>query len=461
MKKILIILITVISMLLIADAVSANDAFVGRFGETVYPLSNNNVEMLSEDIYIDVEVIDSRIRTTVTCTFMFKNSGDAQEVLMGFPAVVKLSPDSLSTEDNVKLHNFTAYMNGDEIEVNEVDGSQYQDTFAYYPSWYVFSVPFKENEEVMMSHTYDIELGGYSDGNYIVGYVLETGATWKNTIGHSRVTFNLPNVLPDGISLDSDHYNLSDFTYANRQLVFEKYDFSPDFNIYVNINAHLMTGFMEDISFPADDIFSLGSTMSGEDLIKLYNSIEKPDKLMETLYVNGLIGLPEQKQPPVISDIVIPGFLSSIDEFSYIDIYIEDNNFDLLSPCQFVLKSQDGSTIIEGPTNPYLFGQYRHPVYYSFNNYGTYIFKCTLYKINLVEGNTYTLDVSCEDEAGHIVNKSFTFIYHESGSTILSSNPATGSFNNYLYLSILSFSIFFMMVLYKKLTKFRNRVMHS
>ena len=59
----------------------ANDAVLGMTPEGVYPITQSDIVMISEEIHIQ---LFDRTNAKVTCRFDFQNFGDAQTVLMGF-----------------------------------------------------------------------------------------------------------------------------------------------------------------------------------------------------------------------------------------------------------------------------------------------------------------------------------------------------------------------------------------
>jgi len=197
MKKLLIIIALLILTTFIVVPVAANDASMGRNGETVYPMEETDVRMVSEDIYIKY---NSGARGHVTCEFVFHNESEAKTVLMGFPAEEKIY-STITTVDNVRLHDFTANLNGVPIEVKEIPGAEMEGDFSKYPSWYVFEVPFDAGQILTMTHEYNVSFTQYSMGQASVGYILETGSTWVDKIGHTKVTFDLSEINPWGINL--------------------------------------------------------------------------------------------------------------------------------------------------------------------------------------------------------------------------------------------------------------------
>lgn len=234
MKKYFSIMFIIVFLLLLPGIAFANDASMGRMGETVYPLQETDVRMVSEDIFIKFNSAD--VSGDVTCEFVFENPGEAKSVLMGFPASMKVEFEGMTTEERVSLNNFTSFINGSQIPVSEINGSDMEDKFSKYPTWYVFEVPFEAGEVLTMTHTYDVFFTSYSEGSINIGYILETGSTWSDSIGHSIVTFDLTEVEPWGIEL-AEYSSVDDFRFESGLLIFDKKDFKPDFNLSVMTNA--------------------------------------------------------------------------------------------------------------------------------------------------------------------------------------------------------------------------------
>ncbi|MBN2882086.1 MAG: hypothetical protein JXN10_01045, partial [Clostridia bacterium] len=215
----------IFSLIILAVPVSANDGVMGRNGESVYLMDDSDVTMVSEDILL---TYDSGM-VLVNCTFVFSNTGEAKTVLMGFPAMVEYDPyDILGDPENLRLTDFTAYRNGIQIEVNELDGADIDNGYTNFTSWYVFEVPFEAGETLTMTHTYDLHPWGDSGGNMFIGYVLETGSSWKGNIEHTKVTFDISAfnacavqyILDTGFS--SFQYPLSSLKYEDGMIVFEQ-----------------------------------------------------------------------------------------------------------------------------------------------------------------------------------------------------------------------------------------------
>lgn len=296
MKKFVRVILIIAVILTSAGLAYANDASMGRMGETVYALQETDVIMVSEDILIKFNTEDSS--GNVTCKFVFKNSGEAKTVLMGFPASMEIEYEGLTTEERVRLNNFTAFKNGQEILVSEIDGSSMEEQFSKYPSWYTFEVVFDAGETLTMTHAYDVNFTYYSEGSISIGYILETGSTWKDNIGHSKVTFDLSEIEPWGIEM-YDYSSIDDFRFENGRLTFEKWDFKPDFNLEIMTNAR----YFKDYSGPWElteaakerKQFLLESVgLTNEELIDAYNNLSYEGKFIETIWLNVRLGMPDE-----------------------------------------------------------------------------------------------------------------------------------------------------------------------
>lgn len=232
-KKTISFILTIIGFLIFTylfnqDAL-ANDCSLGRNPDGVYLLDNANVEMVSEDIIIDVE------KGFATCTFTFKNKGEARNVLMGFPVSQVRENDLLSSPERLIINNFTASINGSNIKVKTENSVHPQGldipSDIKYDKWYTFNVSFKENEEVIVKNTYTFSKTIYSNSDIFVGYILETGRPWSGVIGHSKVTFKMGSIKPYEVA-----YITGNLHYKGNDLVFEKYNLEPSYNISIVYN---------------------------------------------------------------------------------------------------------------------------------------------------------------------------------------------------------------------------------
>ncbi|MDX1358260.1 MAG: hypothetical protein R3232_05475 [Clostridia bacterium] len=291
MKKIYrVVLAFLFVFVLIAGTAVANDASMGRMGETVYPLEETDVTMVSEDIFIK---FNTRGASNVSCEFVFENKGGAKTVLMGFPASKEIEYEGLTTEERVSLHNFTAFRNGVEIPVSEVPGSDMEGDFAKYPAWFVFEVPFGSGETLTMTHTYDVHFTHYSEGSINIGYILKTGSTWNGNIKHSKVTFDLTQIVPWGIEM-YEQYSVNDFIYKDGMLIFEKRDFKPGYDIDFLTNGRYYSDYSgpwepSDMAKERMTMMQNASELTDEELIEAVANLSYSNKFFEQIWLRGIL----------------------------------------------------------------------------------------------------------------------------------------------------------------------------
>lgn len=402
MKRIITVLVVVL-LVMLSFPVMANDSSMGRMGETVYPLQAEDVRMVSEDIYIKYNIIDWS--GDVSCTFVFHNEGAAKTVLMGFPAEMEIGQESMTTVDRVRMHNFTAELNGVAIPVIETQSTvlEEEDDFSEYKSWYTFEVPFEAGQTLTLTHTYDVNFTIFSEGSANVGYILETGSTWSGRIDRSTVTFDFTEVEPWGIEPDS---NLSarDFTYSDGLLVFERHDFEPDFNLNVMTNYI----FAKSYSGPMPEWIDVGSLIefftgaegrSTEELISAYNNLNR-SRFIATVYMNTVLGYPEEQSAPAVTGLsyMNPGRFEAM---------ISDPDFDMERTAGIVIKDAGGSVLYNGI-------MYKE----GFADYGSEIFRIwpdEQGREAMASGNARSFEITAEDLAGNRTVEIFTLSSLQSG----------------------------------------------
>ncbi|NLD49412.1 MAG: copper amine oxidase N-terminal domain-containing protein [Clostridiaceae bacterium] len=209
----------------------ANDASMGRTPEGVYLMNNDQIAMTSEDIKI------YPFKGFAECTFEFINYGEATEILMGFPATLKedLVDPIMQDIERTALKDFTAADESGSIEVKLEKGTPKYDD-SNYSLWYTFKVKFNKGEKKVIRNTYSFENTYYSNGDISTGYIIDTGAGWKDKIGHAKVTFFTPDTEAYEItSLRGDPY----FSLGDGVIIWERYDFEPAKNIEILINTIL------------------------------------------------------------------------------------------------------------------------------------------------------------------------------------------------------------------------------
>ncbi|HZK27442.1 MAG TPA: hypothetical protein VFD00_07895 [Thermoclostridium sp.] len=341
------LIVTIIVILQTSNAF-ANDAVLGMTPEGVYPITQSDIVMISEEIHI--QLLD-RTNAKVTCRFDFQNFGDAQTVLMGFPAELNEFGE-ITPPEAFWAHHFTARDENGDLEVSLVDTIPNPplkeiNQMEKYNKWYSFSVNFASNEVKTLHHTYDISIPYNSMGDVYVGYVLETGALWKGSLGHSKVIFDFGDIP---IYTLEEAYPNNFYTIDGNQLIWERSDFKPSHNLLLTINPYRysedyfnmykeaspehLKPFREKIEF-----FKLSSDTiqkNSEHYYQLYQTLVNEDPIC-ALYIKSALGLPNGNRKP---EFVECSTRHQIGNTWYFDISAIDPDGDLVS-CNAVIDGID------------------------------------------------------------------------------------------------------------------------
>ncbi|HPU41049.1 MAG TPA: hypothetical protein PKY26_01385 [Acetivibrio clariflavus] len=306
-------------------ATYADDCIVGRTPDGVYPMEEKDIVMVSEDIYYEVE------KGFVECNFVFKNTGKAKDVLMGFPAKMESDSDN-AIEERLYFKDFKTYLDDTEIPVNTEKGKKPVDlkdsTYPYYSEWYTFNVHFAAGETKNIRNTYKVESTLYSNGDILSGYILKTGAFWKDTIGHAKVTFDLGNIKPYEISRI---FPFSMKYEGENKLVWERSNFEPEFDLEIMYNNYRYDidtlqnqDYIDKESLQAaidevkkfEELKSKLDGMSKAELMKHYTKYLEDEKIGIAKYIQSkLPENPTKGKEPVIKEISVnEGIINCIAE---------------------------------------------------------------------------------------------------------------------------------------------------
>jgi hypothetical protein len=225
MRRFALLLIAGFLLLAPGSAARADDASLGRSGETVFPIGEPSVRMADETVLLTI----GREKTAVDLTFTFANDGPARDVLMGFP----LEQRNEGPADLV-LHDFKTWVDGTPATVAQQAGAPAgSGALTQYPGWMTWSVPFAAGQTRTVTNSYWGKNMFWSNGDATAGYILKTGATWQGPIGHALVKANLVDLLP------SDLFRIEPATYRweGGQLVWEWRDVEPTRDIAVYWNG--------------------------------------------------------------------------------------------------------------------------------------------------------------------------------------------------------------------------------
>ena len=230
MKKLIGIGVLVWLVVGLGITACANDASFGGRGNTVYPLQNNQIKMVSEKVYVtEVEVKD--VGWQVECSFVFHNTGKETIVQMGFP-------DARGSGGVWTIRNFKTYVNGKPVNVTAKEGEINKELpDLKYEKVFVWDVSFKANETKQLKNTYSFGKSFSSEDVHWIDYVLKTGALWKGNIGKADITIEfIP--LP-GVNLADFVYGITPRSYSIKEnkIFWHFSDFKPDTDIHISYSA--------------------------------------------------------------------------------------------------------------------------------------------------------------------------------------------------------------------------------
>jgi hypothetical protein len=306
-----------------------------------------------------------------------------------------------------------------------------------------------------MSHTYDIGLS-YSNSWSKLGYILKTGATWANNIGHAKVTFDISDYEAFGIgAIQGDSFakemkdkysvSLADLKYIDGKLIFEKWDFEPSHNLDFWITWKGEKKRIEIAGF--DDVpkelnakkslafFDAVESMTREQMIEAYNNLSYSNKVMETLYLNTKLGMPSVEYPPVTVSL-------NIEDRKYGTAGINDTNYNLMPYCEFTITDESCVVIKQGEMESHqYFGDYGIIEYYSneFVQRTDYQYIITAYDY---AGNT---SITIFDSEGNILNQSVNGVEVD----VNIPNPETSTSPTYLLWSFILLGVGLVLLVYK------------
>lgn len=159
-------------------ALGDDSAVVGVGGTIKAMKSHPSVRMVSEEVNIHLYPE----RYTVRCKFVFKNEGKDTTVQMGFPE------NAWGDVRQAKRSRFEYFR-------TSVDGAAVKSTYQplppsednEYTGWHIKTVPFKRGQTRVVTVEYASPVGETSDGSRFCSYTMETGSSWKGTIGRAVI----------------------------------------------------------------------------------------------------------------------------------------------------------------------------------------------------------------------------------------------------------------------------------
>lgn len=235
----------------------ADDGTVGPSGKGIIPLQNDQVEMVAER----VDIYPFHRWAYIEASFTLHNTGPATEILVGFPEEEYYPEHPEGRGQRPGTRDFTT----------EVDGSSLPTTYqpAAPPSepkrqgpyrtvgWHTFALSFGEGQTREVKHSYFLQPSYSSNGAQIVRYLLQTGATWKGTIGRADIVvhpsggYTLDDFIPwrgPGYTTWSD--GKTDHVVEDGAIAWHLRDFEPseDDDVFVYTKQLMCGPFVTDIT---------------------------------------------------------------------------------------------------------------------------------------------------------------------------------------------------------------------
>jgi hypothetical protein len=348
MNVMAISLLFMILLIIHPSGVRADDCNMGRTAEGVFPMSDTDVVMVSEDITVQVE------KGEVECIFLFENTGSAKKVTMGFPG--KLEPvNELSLGENLSLHDFKTYIDGKSVPVKREKGIQptgKEMSDSHYSEWFTFTVPFEANEKKVVRNTYKVQFTYDSIGDVFAGYILETGAYWKDPIGYARVTFDMGQIKPYQIQ----SLRPGRFTFKGSRLIWERSNFEPAYNLEVMYNTwHYSKEFLDTLDPDSlkrvqqqiqlfEDIDTYIKSNDQESLAKQYGAAIEGRNVVLAQYIHSYLprGTVEDMKPVIRGIDVRP-----YDTNYVVECFVDDPYMDLAHIQSNISHLENGREVVD------------------------------------------------------------------------------------------------------------------
>ena len=207
----------------------ANDTSYEGQGETVWPVGNDQIVMVSEKVVITYNLKEDKFFTD--CLFEFKNTGGPTEVTVGFPDHTEV-PSWEEGEKEPTINDFRCWADGKEVPTQVKAGIPspiYKD--LTHKRVFVWPMSFKGGATHKVRNTYSFRGMSNAIGHRGADYILRTGKTWKGVIGRAEI-------LVQGIE-DDFFVKASPGGYRRQgnQITWRFEHFEPDSDIHVEFNG--------------------------------------------------------------------------------------------------------------------------------------------------------------------------------------------------------------------------------
>lgn len=161
-----------------------NDGWIGFSGTPKIEGKHPSIRMVDEVIHLKI----GKDSMTADCLFTFRNEGSACVARIGFPDYD--SDNYLDPKTGIRsiYRYFRSYVDGKRVQTKLIDASEDM-------GWQVKHVRFAKGQTRKVRNVYRVGLGQLSINGraprppmtWQAQYVVETGRSWKGTIGSTKV----------------------------------------------------------------------------------------------------------------------------------------------------------------------------------------------------------------------------------------------------------------------------------
>ncbi|MEN8121907.1 MAG: hypothetical protein ABFS35_16270 [Bacteroidota bacterium] len=290
-------------LLLTGIKLKANDGAydIGPQGGSVYPINNENIQMLEELVVYD------QVEGAFTTTFIFTNTSDTiQKVIFGFPVWPSYNSEAYYDEGHEK-NKINKQQQIDEIKKTLqfrtwIDGKLISrklwatDTIDDYKFAFVTTVIFKpkESKKVVNKFKQGFGYGGDNMGRSWrnIKYILKSGTGWKGVIKKVKIVFKMnkeKNIALTSSSGISKEFLLGLDNYYGYRLIRSKdgWTFSPK-PTSISYEKNIVTWEFKNLE-PNFDI-SLTNTERDFEILCRFSFLEYLDTLSSYIILNDTLG---------------------------------------------------------------------------------------------------------------------------------------------------------------------------
>ena len=176
------VLILFVLTLLVSAAAFADDGAVQGVGGAIRAMKEHP-SVLMETMAVAIQVNPER-EARVDCHFVFRNTGPATTVRMGFPE----SAQGYGTDVRHPrgFTSFATWVDGRRVQA-KIEGFKAEREIGLWSRWRVKAVRFATGQTRRVRVQYTAPLGQVSDGSRFFNYRIGTGGSWKGPIGYARL----------------------------------------------------------------------------------------------------------------------------------------------------------------------------------------------------------------------------------------------------------------------------------